>query len=68
MGQLPMFASVDYLSGDTEFLVLLLGIDVLARRFWLFWSGVSFGDCGLNVGNGWLATNFIGDLLLLSAG
>ena len=41
-----VLASVDYVSGDTDFLVLLLGIDILAlavlallvgRQFWRLW-------------------------------
>jgi len=49
MGAMTAFviASVDYVSGDTDLLVLLLGIDVLAlavlallvgRQFWRLWS------------------------------
>ena len=63
-----VLASVDFVSGDIDFLVPLLGVDVLALMVLAFWLGASFGGCGLNADAGWPDTNFIGGLRCFSVG
>ena len=46
MGAIRRIAGVDYVSGDADFLVPLLGIDILALAVLALLVGANFGGCG----------------------
>ena len=57
-----VLASVDFVSGDNDFLVPLLGVDVLALAVLAFLVGRQFWRLWVERRRRWPGINFIGDL------